>query len=283
VRRRRYTPCAAICYAIRVELDPAVFWRSEDMEERQFTGFGPQSQRFLDELAAHNNKHWFEENRGRYERELLEPAASLVRALGPRLAESYPKLSYGTQRNGTGSIMRIHRDIRFSPDKRPYKENLGVIFWIGTGKKVELPAFYLHLQPSRAFFYGGQHVFPKPVLERYRAAVDAEATGTALAMALKELEGKGLSVFEEPAYKRVPQGFPREHARADLLRFAGMGVGVDLPAATVGSAMLLEACTDLAENAHPLMDWLCALNERALPAATARRPSGPRGPSWSEW
>ena len=61
--------------------------------------------------------------------------------------------------------------MRFSPDKSPYKQNLGIVFWIGSGKKVELPLFYLHVEADRAFFYGGQHVFPKAVLERYRAGL----------------------------------------------------------------------------------------------------------------
>ena len=230
------------------------------MEETRFGGFGAGGLGFFAELAANNNRVWFQENQDRYERELLEPAAAFVAALGPRLAGSYPAINYGTQRNGSGSIMRIHRDVRFSPDKRPYKQHLGLVFWIGSGKKVELPCFYLHLAPERSFFYGGQHMFPRPVLERYRTAVDDHAAGMALVGILGDLERQGLGVMEEPAYKRVPQGFAKDHARADLLRYGGLGVAVDLPAAVLGGPGLVGVCADFAAKVRPLVDWLCTLN-----------------------
>jgi uncharacterized protein (TIGR02453 family) len=231
------------------------------MNEMVFSGFGKGSQRFFGELAANNNKTWFRENQNRYERELLEPAVAFVSALGPRLAEMYPSINYGTQRNGSGSIMRIHRDVRFSQDKSPYKRNLGIVFWIGAGKKVELPIFYLHVDADRAFFYGGQHVFPKPVLDRYRAAVDDDATGKVLLETLQEMERKGLRVMEEPAYKRVPQGFSKEHARGELLRYGSLGVGEDIATATLTSSDLLDFCARFASKTRPLIDWLRSLND----------------------
>jgi uncharacterized protein (TIGR02453 family) len=82
--------------------------------------------------------------------------------------------------------MRIYRDIRFSPDKRPYKENLGMVFWLGNGKKVERLGFYFHLSPSEVFFYGGQHMFPKPVLKKYRTAIDDNNKGDLLESILNE-------------------------------------------------------------------------------------------------
>ena len=230
------------------------------MNEMVFTGFGRGSQRFFGELAAHNNKPWFQENQGRYERLLLEPAVAFVSARGPRLAEMYPSVNYGTQRNGSGSIMRLHRDVRFSPDKSPYKQNLGIVFWIGSGKKVELPLFYLHVEADRAFFYGGQHVFPKPVLERYRAAVDDDA-GTVLVKTLKALERKDLRVMEEPAYKRVPKGFPTDHPRGTLLRHKGLGVGMDILTATLTSPDLVDVCAGVASRTRTLIEWLCDLND----------------------
>lgn len=226
----------------------------------EFAGFGSGARRFLRELAAHNDREWFRANQERYEREVLEPAAAFVEELGPRLARIYPALNYDTRRNGSGSIMRIHRDVRFSPDKRPYKENLGIVLWIGDGKKVELPCFYLHLAVDSAFFYGGQHMMPKPVLERYRAAAADERTGAALAKTLDRLGRAGYRILEEPAYKKVPRGFPADHPRAALLKYAGLGVGMDLDAAALASPELPEVCAGFASKASALMAWLAELN-----------------------
>lgn len=229
-----------------------------------FGGFGPGARQFLMELRTHNKREWFLANKKRYERELLQPAEQLVEELGPALREIYPPLSYDTRRNGAGSIMRIHRDIRFSPDKRPYKENLGVMFWIGEGKKVALPIFYFHLDPERSFFYGGQHLFDKPTLQRYRLAVDEEESGGRLVGILQELEKGGLQQMEEPAYKRVPRGFAKEHPREALLRLQGLGVGHTVEESLLASPELPGHCLRWGEAMGPLMAWLLEMNERPL-------------------
>lgn len=225
-----------------------------------FSGFGRGAQRFFAELAKHNERPWFEENRARYERELLDPAIELVEALGPRLSKLFPNLNYGTQRNGAGSVMRLHRDTRFSADKSPYKLNLGAVFWIGGGRKVELPCFYLHVEAKSAFFYAGQHMFPKPILERYRAAVADARAGAALEKALAKVAQAGLAVYEEPAFKRVPKGCAADHPRAELLRHAGLGVGAAVPAKILESDALVGFCEGVAAKAKPLVGWLVAIN-----------------------
>jgi len=85
----------------------------------EFNGFGRGSQKFFANLAANNTRAWFQEHQERYELEILAPAAAFVESLGPRLAKIYPSLHFGTARNGSESIMRIHRDVRFSADKSP--------------------------------------------------------------------------------------------------------------------------------------------------------------------
>ena len=230
------------------------------MNTEIFNGFGKNAREFFRELAEHNNKNWFLENRYRYDDEILEPAVAFVSSLGAGLKEMYRDLNYSTLRNGSGSVMRLYRDIRFSPDKRPYKVNLGLILWIGEGKKVELPCFYFHLDASRIFFYGGQHQFPADVLERFRAAVDDGERGPALEKILGVLEKQGLLLMEEPKYKRVPRGYPADHPRADLLRLTGLGVGTDIPFKMAAESGLVDLCGGYARQMAPLIEWLKPLN-----------------------
>jgi uncharacterized protein (TIGR02453 family) len=227
-----------------------------------FDGFGPEARGFLRELAANNRKEWFSANKDRYERHIREVGERFIDEMGPHLTSVYPEIRYDTRRNGAGSMMRIHRDIRFSPDKRPYKENVGIVFWIGDGKKVELPGFYFHLGIQESFFYGGQHIFPKPLLQAYRSAVDEEESGSRLTSILKELQERGLPIMEEPAYKRVPRGFDSEHPRSDLLRYGGIGVARRLSAEELESSRLVPSLIDTAEAMKPLLDWLLPLPER---------------------
>ncbi len=224
-----------------------------------FAGFGPATREFLADLSSHNDRAWFEDNRERYDTDLREPAEAFILELGPMLEREYPSVLYDTRRNGSGSLMRIHRDVRFSPDKRPYKENLGIIFPLAPGKKVEQDMFYFHIEAGSAFFYGGRHVFPPDALERYRQAVDDARRGPKLQTALKRLEGFGLRRMEDPAYRRVPRGYPPDHPRAALLRQAAIGVGVDLSPDELASPGLPARCLAAAASMRPLMDWLAAL------------------------
>lgn len=224
-----------------------------------FGGFGPGARAFFAELSANNDRDWFEAERPRYEREVLRPAEAFVMELGPALARLYPSVSYGLGANGRGSVMRLHRDLRFSKDKRPYKENLGVIFPLAPGKKVEAPIFYFHLDAERAFFYGGRHVMPPDILGRYRAAVEDERRGPRLVQALEALGELGLAQMEEPAYKRAPAGYDPRHPRSALLRQAALGVGVELCEGELGVPGLVARCLSLAGSMRPLLDWLMDL------------------------
>jgi uncharacterized protein (TIGR02453 family) len=225
-----------------------------------FTGFGSGTMDFLHELSLNNNKAWFAENQERYESELREPAEAFVMSLGPLLAAEYPSVIYDIRRNGSGSLMRIHRDVRFAHDKRPYKENLGIIFPLMPGKKVEVPIFYFHIEAGQAFFYGGQHVFPPEVLERYRQALDHKRTGPALEAILARLADQGLRLMEEPKYKKVPRDYPVDHPRGDLLRQAALGVGLDLSSSELATPALADQCLAAARKIKDLMHWLLPLN-----------------------
>ncbi len=96
----------------------------------RFGGFGPAAFQFLRDLGRHNEKAWFEANREVYEREVREPMRRLVEALDARLGGIAPEIVGDPKR----SMFRIHRDVRFSQNKSPYKTNAGA--WLypeGTG------------------------------------------------------------------------------------------------------------------------------------------------------
>jgi uncharacterized protein (TIGR02453 family) len=52
-------------------------------------------------------------------------------------------------------MMRIHRDIRFSKDKSPYKTFVAAHFWHEKGKEGAMPAYYLRLAPESSLIGGG--------------------------------------------------------------------------------------------------------------------------------
>ena len=109
---------------------------------------------FLDELAANNNRAWFEENKPRYEALVREPAMEFISAMGPALEKFAPHFHADPRKIG-GSLMRVYRDTRFSRDKTPYKTNIGIQFRHALGKDVHAPGFYVHIATDECFFGAG--------------------------------------------------------------------------------------------------------------------------------
>ena len=109
---------------------------------------------FLDELAANNNRAWFEENKSRYESLVREPALDFIEAMEPALNKFAPSFRAEPRKMG-GSLMRVFRDTRFSRDKTPYKTNIGIQFRHSLGKDVHAPGFYVHIATDECFFGAG--------------------------------------------------------------------------------------------------------------------------------
>ena len=102
-----------------------------------FTGFPREGIQFLRDIDDNNNRDWFEAHKHIYQTALVEPAQAFIVALGERLQTIAPNVQYDTRTNGSGSLMRIYRDVRFSKDKSPYKNWIGIVFWEGQGKKTD--------------------------------------------------------------------------------------------------------------------------------------------------
>jgi uncharacterized protein (TIGR02453 family) len=219
-----------------------------------FSGFGDATFRFMRDLGRNNDKAWFQAHRAAYEEDLLEPAMAFIEAIGPLLARFSPGVR--AEPKIGGSMMRINRDIRFSPDKRPYKDHLDMTFKLGSVKTS--PGYWFRLTPKELILGAGMHMLDKPDLERYRKAVDAERSGAELAKIVTKEERAGYDVGGEH-YKRVPAGFAPDHPREALLRHAGVYVGTDMKVPAEAKTPKFPAfCAAHYKKMAPLMDWLSA-------------------------
>ena len=105
---------------------------------------------FLRELKANNERSWFEANKARYHADVRDPMLDFIADFAEPLADISPHFVADPRANG-GSLFRIYRDTRFSPDKTPYKTNAGAHFRHVTAKDAHAPGFYLHLEPGACF------------------------------------------------------------------------------------------------------------------------------------
>ncbi len=220
-----------------------------------FTGFSKDTTAFLRALEKDNTKDFFDANKARFEEVWLTPAKELVVTVGPKLQKLAPSIEFEPRVGG--SLMRMNRDIRFSKDKSPYKTHLDLFFWEGEDKGWALPGFFFRLTSSKLMCGAGVHMLEKDALSKFRAAVDEEASGTALAKLVTKLRKTDGVVVGEEAYKKVPKGFDPEHPRAELLRFGSLWAAVETPVpAELTSAKFADLVVSRFKTTAPLRSWL---------------------------
>lgn len=233
-----------------------------DSEIADFTGFKDEAFAFLKDLAANNDRVWFERNRSRYTEFLLEPARGLVVAIGERLEEFAPGAQFEPRVDG--SIVRLNRDTRFSGDKTPYKTHLDLFFWEGADKRSwSLSGFFFRLTAERVFLGAGILGFDKPFLAAYREAVADPIDGSALLAAVSSVQQAGPYEIGGDAYKRVPSGYDPDHERADWLKRKGLHAAVEGPVPhNIYTRKFVDYCVGHFKNLDPLHKWLVGVANR---------------------
>lgn len=224
------------------------------MPKQSFPGFPEDLVSFLSELSRHNNRSWFEAKRDRYESNVREPALQFIAAMAAPLKKISSNFNTIPKKVG-GSLMRIHRDVRFSKDKKPYKTNLGIHFRHAAGKDVHAPGFYFHVDPHDVFFGAGIWHPDSEALLSIREAIDDDGAGWKKAKSNKAFASK--FVLSGDSLRRPPQGFPADHPLIeDLKRKDFIGIcRIDHDA--LFEPTIVEETAEAFRTAKPLMAFLC--------------------------
>ena len=240
-------------------------------EEQAFRGFSRATVSFFQGLKKNNTREWFESHREIYEREVMEPAKAFVVAMGSRLREISAGIMAIPRVNK--SIFRLSRDARFSPDKSPYKPNLGIYFWEGTPSRMECPGFYFHIEPPILLLGAGFYMIPDRLMGRYRHAVVHPQTGKELSRIVSGIRKIGEFELRGKHYKRIPAGFDVSHPNAELLLYNGLYAGyeTDIPDEFY-TPELVDYCFEKFRPFAPLHGWLVALMQSPLTRFRLRRP-----------
>lgn len=140
-----------------------------------FKGFTEGAVKFLAGLRDHNDKKWFEAHRCDYDEKLLEPFRCFVAALGPHMTVIDQMLEVTPAVGRT--ISRIHRDARFTREKKPYKTAMWATFKRPRPDWKDTPAFFFEIGPD--FYRYGMGFFEpeKPTMERLRDYFELDTVG----------------------------------------------------------------------------------------------------------
>lgn len=168
---------------------------------------------FLKQLQQNNEKAWMDEHRDEYE-VAKEEFKNLVTYLLAEMASVDEGLA-GLQPKDC--IFRINRDIRFSQDKSPYKNNFGAYLSEG-GKKGEQAGYYLHLQSQGESFIGGGMYMPSPdTLYKVRQEIDYNASELKKIVDAPDFQ-KYYGEIQGNKLKRPPKGYKDDHPNIELLK-----------------------------------------------------------------
>jgi uncharacterized protein (TIGR02453 family) len=188
----------------------------------EFAGFRPEALGFLRRLARHNTREWFERNRAVYEREVRDPLRALVEEMDVRLARIAPELVGDPRR----SIFRIHRDVRFSADKSPYKTNAACQFYhrdAGRGAGQDAvgagAGLYFQLADGDCFVAGGIWMPARPALEKIREALADHPGPLDRLVAAPAFRRRFKAITEEAMLTRLPRGYQEGHPAERWLRY----------------------------------------------------------------
>lgn len=170
---------------------------------------------FLEDLKNNNTREWFQANQDRYEN-YKEEYRIVVEAF---LDEMKPLDDTLEQLEFKDCSYRIHRDVRFSKDKTPYKTHMGI--WMCEGKKnTNLAGYYVHIEPGAAFAGGGLYWPDAADLKKARREIDGfydELEAVLAEPEFKKIYGD-LERGDNVSLKTSPKDFPKDHPAIALLK-----------------------------------------------------------------
>lgn len=207
---------------------------------------------FLADLSQHNDREWFTANKDRYtaaHTEFVRFAEDYLR----RLTEVDESLE-GLQ--AKDCIWRIYRDVRFSHDKRPYKEWFGVFPAAKGGRKSLHGGYYVHFQPGQCEFAAGIWSPTPELLKTLRKEIEANYDEVEEIMAQPAFRQYFTDFDTFDMLKKVPAGFDPDFVHADWLKRKSFIVSTPLTDAEMCAPDLMDRLIDIATAAKPLNDFL---------------------------
>ena len=168
--------------------------------------------KFFKELEKNNNREWFNKNKSRYEESVKKPFEAFITELIRRIHDEDPNINT----NPKDSIFRIYRDVRFSPDKRPYKTHASAVISAGGRKDMRDPGHYIELSAKEIRFYGGLYMIEKNDLQMIREHIAANTARFNKLIGdkkFKKVFGKMLGEQN----KRIPPEFKEAYEKQPLI------------------------------------------------------------------
>jgi uncharacterized protein (TIGR02453 family) len=221
-----------------------------------FNGFPKKGLTFLNKIIVNNSKEWLDVNREEYERVIVTPNKAYIEEMGEHLQALVPTIHAIPKTNK--SLFRIYRDARFHLAD-PIKTCIGVIFWQGSGHRMQSSSFYMHYDPQEIFVATGIRNFKPTLLSTYREYIQSEERRSELHNILEVLKAKGYKI-PEAKYKRMPRDCDSKDSNSYLYLMGALYAYTTFPPDnTFHSEAIIDRNFKVYEDMLELQQWIYEL------------------------
>lgn len=207
---------------------------------------------FLRELRDNNNREWFNEHKERY-LELKQGFDRFVEKLIGRIAAFDEEITGVEVKD---CVYRIYRDVRFSPNKEPYKIHFAAFIAAKGGRRSNRGGYYVHIQPEGSFLAGGIYCPEPALLKRLRQDVYDNIDEFTSIIRSKEFSRSYPDFEEQDKLKKVPAPFPSDFPEADLLKYKHYSVSGAKPDSFFEEGDVLEKLAQEFQILYPFNRFL---------------------------
>jgi uncharacterized protein (TIGR02453 family) len=201
---------------------------------------------FLADLEHNNNREWFQLHKPGYDearKKILFMTELLINEIR-RFDADVPAM------DPADCVFRIYRDVRFSPDKRPYKTHFGSYIARG-GRKSTRAGYYFHIEPEGSFVGGGIYMPEASVLKALRTAIYEQPDTFRNSIEHPEFK-RHFPAIEAEKLKTNPKGFDPEFEDIDLLRYKWYVFSTRVETATLFNGSFVEVALEAFRALYPV-------------------------------
>jgi uncharacterized protein (TIGR02453 family) len=203
---------------------------------------------FLTILKENNYKEWFHANKSLYE-EAKKEFEVFVQALIKEVHAIDSEIGYPEPKD---CIFRIFRDIRFSPDKTPYKTNFGVYLAKGGNRKSEFGGYYFHLEPGNSMLAGGIWMPQPDILKAIRDEIFHNIDEFLAIVNNTSFKKQFKGIDYDSVLKTAPKGYPKDWKHIDLLKYKSYTVSKAVPNEVLSGNKLFDEIRTVFSAMKPL-------------------------------
>lgn len=207
---------------------------------------------FIERLNENNNREWFMANKSEYDaikketEQFVHEWTAAMTDIDPDTAVLQPK----------ECLFRIYRDVRFSSDKRPYKDHIGIILAPHGGRKSHYGCYYLHLQPGESMFAAGMWN-PEPELVKALRRDIYDNYDELEEIFSRDYVKRYFTSFDEwGLMKKVPAPYPSDFPHKDWIARKMFTISTPIPDKILFSSRFLEHLLDICRAAAPINKFL---------------------------